>query len=318
MPSLAGMSDTVTAPATAVEMVRSFNRDYTRRLGLLQKGLLDSPFSLTEARVLFEIAHQPGVTATALGAGLGLDAGYLSRMLARFGRRRLVRREAHAGDGRQYHLHLTGAGRKVFRDLSRRSSAEIGRMLDHLPAPEQQRLADTLRTARHLLAKPSEPRTGVRLREPRAGDWGWIISRHGAIYAQEYGWDATFEALVARIVADFIDQFDAARERCWIAELDGHPVGCIFLVRESAAVAKLRLLLVEPSARGHGVGGKLVEECVAFARAKGFRKMMLWTNSVLHAARRIYERAGFKLVKSSAHRSFGHDLEGQTWELALG
>jgi DNA-binding MarR family transcriptional regulator/GNAT superfamily N-acetyltransferase len=306
-----------TAASLPVEIIRGFNRYYTRKIGLLRKGLLDSPYSLTEVRVLFEIAHRPGITASALCDDLGLDAGYLSRMVARFVQKGLVRRKEHARDARQYHLQLTAEGRKSFTALNRRSSEEISRLVEHLPANGQRQLAASLQTARHLLATPDETRAEVRLREPQAGDWGWIISRHGALYAEEYSWDATFESLVARIVADFIDKFDPATERCWIAELEGCPVGCVFLVRESADVAKLRLLLVEPSARGHGIGRKLVAECVTFARQKGYKKIVLWTNSVLHAARRIYEQAGFKLERTERHNSFGHQLEGQTWELRL-
>jgi len=305
------------ATESPVEAIRRFNRFYTRKIGVLQQGLLDSPYSLTEVRVLYEVAHRPGVTAAELGQDLGLDAGYLSRLLTRFAQKRLLRREASPEDGRQSHLHLTPVGRKVFSELNARSSDEIRGLLSHLPAGEQHRLADTLRTAHHLLTQPSESRGSVRLREPGPGDSGWIVQRHGALYAQEYGWDATFEALVARIVADFITKRDPHRERCWMAEMEGHPVGCVFLVRQSDRVAKLRLLLVEPSARGHGVGRKLVATCVAFARESGYRKIVLWTNSVLRAARHLYEEAGFRLVKREPHHSFGHDLEGQTWELSL-
>lgn len=307
----------MTSSPSSVASIRRFNRFYTRKIGVLREGLLDSPFSLTEARVLYEIAHHPGITARALCDALELDPGYLSRMLARLRRRKLVGRERAANDGRQSHLSLTGLGRKAFAELNTRSGAQIEALVAHLPAAEQGRLVETMRTIEHLLAPPSAAQPAMTLREPRPGDLGWVVQRHGALYAQEYGWDATFEALVARIVADFGRKHDPARERCWIAELNGVPVGCVFLVRESDQVAKLRLLLVEPGARGAGVGRQLVGACVDFARSAGYRKISLWTNSVLHAARKLYERAGFRLAKTAPHHSFGHDLEGQDWELDL-
>ncbi len=301
----------------AVETIRQFNRFYTRKIGVLNAGLLDSPHSLTEVRVLYELAHRPDLTATELGGDLGLDAGYLSRMLTRFVRKGLVAREQSRHDARQTHLHLTAVGRKIFGELNARSSEQISRLVGHLSGHEQTRLAGLLQSIGHLLATPAEQTGKILLRKLQPGDLGWVVQRHGALYAAEYGWDVTFEALVARIVADYAEHRDPRRERAWIAEMDGHPVGCIFLVRDSDAVAKLRLLLVEPSARGRGVGRKLVAECVAFARKSGYRKITLWTNSVLHAARHIYESAGFRLVKSERHRSFGHALEGQFWELDL-
>lgn len=301
----------------AIETIRRFNRFYTRKIGVLKEGLLDSSFSLTEGRVLYELAHCPGLTATKLGRDLGLDAGYLSRMLARFARKRLVERTRVAHDARQAHLRLSPAGQKAFRELNRRSAAQIAGLVGHLSPADQDRLGGLLQQASHLLATPGETPGRVVLREPRAGDYGWVVQRHGALYAAEYGWNETFEALVARIVADFIDHRDPRRERAWIAEVDGHPAGCIFLVRDTAKVAKLRILLVEPSARGRGVGRQLVDACLAFSRAAGYRKVTLWTNDILHAARRIYEQAGFRLVKSERHHSFGHDLIGQNWELDL-
>jgi DNA-binding MarR family transcriptional regulator/GNAT superfamily N-acetyltransferase len=305
------------AAAATVDAVRNFNRFYTRKIGVLNEGLLDSPFSLTEVRVLYELAHRADATATDLARDLDLDAGYLSRMLARFARRRLIARERSTQDGRQTHLRLTASGRKTFGTLNTRSSQQMKALIGHLPAAEQQRLAGLMQSVRHLLAKPDERPSGVVLRGPAPGDLGWVVQRHGALYAQEYGWDQRFEALVARIVADYVEDLDAARERCWIAELEQQPVGCVFLVRKTDAVAKLRLLLVEPSARGHGVGRQLVRACIDFARTAGYRKIELWTNRVLHAARRIYEQAGFRLVRSEKHHSFGHDLVGETWELAL-
>lgn len=300
-----------------IESVRRFNRFYTRRIGVLQQGLLDSSYSLTEVRVLYELAHRPDVTAGELGTSLGLDAGYLSRILARFLKRRLLLRRRSKDDARQMHLRLTAEGRKTFAELDALSSAQVAEMTAHLSAPGRRQLEDSLRSAEFLLRAPDAPRGRISLRGPRAGDLGWVVQRHGALYAQEYGWDATFEALVASIVGEFGSQPASEGHRCWIAEWEGEPVGCIFLVRENAAVGKLRLLLVEPSARGCGLGRKLIEECIRQARVAGYRKLTLWTNSVLHAARHLYERAGFRLVKSESHRSFGHELTGQYWELAL-
>lgn len=299
------------------DSIRRFNRFYTRKIGVLERGLLGSSFSLTEVRVLYEIAHRHQPTATDLGRDLGLDAGYLSRILARFAKGRLLTRRPTRHDGRQSHLGLTKLGRKTFSDLNARSNRQIGDLVGHLPETEQHRLADVMRAAQHLLTPPADPRPTVILRDLRPGDLGWVVQRHGMLYAQEYGWDLTFEALVAGIVADFGRKHDPACERCWIAEMDGLPVGCIFLVRQTKRIAKLRLLLVEPSARGAGVGRMLVAACVNFARFAGYAKVQLWTNSVLHAARQIYEKAGFHLMATEAHHSFGHNLEGQTWELAL-
>jgi len=306
------------AGPTAIDTIRRFNRFYTKKIGVLNDGLLDSPFSLTEVRVLYELAHRPGVTATALGGDLGLDPGYLSRMLARFTKKRLIQRTSAAHDGRQSQLQLSASGRRTFAKLNNRSSEQISGLVGHLSPADQERLGGLLGNISHLLATPEEKPGKVGLREPRAGDYGWVVQRHGALYAAEYAWDVTFEALVARIVADFVEHRDPGRERAWIAEMDGQPVGCIFLVRDTDQIAKLRLLLVEPSARGRRVGHKLVNACLAFAREAGYQKMTLWTNDVLHAARRIYEHTGFKLVKSEPHHSFGHDLMGQYWELDLG
>ncbi|HVZ66310.1 MAG TPA: bifunctional helix-turn-helix transcriptional regulator/GNAT family N-acetyltransferase [Lacunisphaera sp.] len=258
--------------AGPVDAIRSFNRFYTRKIGVLNAGLLDSPLSLTEVRILYEIAQRPGLTATDLLGELGLDAGYLSRTLAHFARRRLITRTRPARDRRHRQLHLTAAGRRTFAGLNRRSSEEISHLIGHLPPAEQERLAGFMQSIRILLAAPGELRGGIKLRDPKPGDLGWVVQRHGALYAQEYGWNESFEALVARIVADFVDERDPKRERCWIADLDGQPVGSVFLVCASETVAKLRLLLVDPSARGHGVGGRLVGACVEFARRAGYRK----------------------------------------------
>jgi DNA-binding MarR family transcriptional regulator/N-acetylglutamate synthase-like GNAT family acetyltransferase len=297
--------------------VRRFNRFYTRQIGVLQEHLLDSPFSLTEARVLYELAHQEQTTASQLGEGLGLDRGYLSRLLRSFQQRRLVAKQPSPTDGRQQLLSLTDKGRATFAQLNARSREDIGVMLSKLAPADQERLVAAMQAIERLLGPAPESQVPYILRPPQPGDMGWVVQRHGALYADEYRWDAQFEALVAEIVAKFVRGFDSARERCWIAEKEGQNVGCVFLVRRSKTVAQLRLLLVEPQARGLSIGTRLVTECIRFARQVGYRKMMLWTNDVLHAARRIYERAGFRLVKKETHHSFGHDLVGQTWEMDL-
>ena len=299
-----------------VAAVRRFNRFYTQKIGVLGEGLLGSPFSLSEARVLYELAHREAPTATELATDLGLDAGYLSRILRDFARRRLLARRRSRADGRRRHLSLTTRGRKAFAPLDIRSRDEIATLLGALPAPEQHRLVEAMQTIEELLGRRVAP-TAYVLRPPRPGDFGWVVHRHGALYAQEYGWDQRFEGLVAGVVAKLAAGLDPERERGWIAEKDGAPVGSVFLVRQSATVAQLRLLLVEPRARGLGIGARLVEECVRFARSAGYRKITLWTNSVLRAARRIYVRAGFRLAASTRHRSFGADLVGETWELRL-
>ncbi|HSL22422.1 MAG TPA: helix-turn-helix domain-containing GNAT family N-acetyltransferase [Vicinamibacterales bacterium] len=301
-----------------VAVVRRFNRFYTRQIGLLDDGLLQTPFSLTEARVLYELAHGHGMTATALRSLLGLDAGYVSRMLRGFERRGLIRRERSARDRRESHVHLTAKGRAAFSSLNTRQERQVAGMIGKLPARERGELTSAMRSIERLLGASPEPlATRWALREPRAGDMGWVVHRHGVLYAKEYGWDARFEALVARIVADFVDRFDPARERCWIAEQSGQIVGSVFLVKVNDEVAKLRLLLVEPSARGTGLGKALVSACVDFARQAGYRKVTLWTQSVLAAARHIYDRAGFVLVSSEPSESFGHRLVSETWELTL-
>lgn len=300
-----------------IDAVRRFNRFYTRQIGVLRNGLLRSPFSLTEARILYELAHRERPTATEIGKALGLDAGYLSRILRGFERRGLVEKTASEADGRQNLLSLTAQGREAFGELNARSNEEVAAMLRGLPAREQDRLVEAMHAIEGLLGARPEPKVPYLLRPHRPGDMGWVVHRHGVLYAQEYGWDERFEALVAEIVAEFIRNYDPKRERCWIAERDGEIVGSVFLVRHSETVAKLRLLLVEPRARGLGIGSRLVEECIRFAEETGYRKITLWTNSVLHAARRIYQAAGFCLVREEPHHSFGHDLVGQTWELTL-
>jgi DNA-binding MarR family transcriptional regulator/GNAT superfamily N-acetyltransferase len=299
-----------------IEAVRRFNRLYTRRIGVLQPQFLGGPYSLPEARVLYELGQRGECAATELGAELGLDLGYLSRLLQGLKRRALVRGERAADDARRTRLSLTGKGRKAYGQLDARSREEVAGMLAKLPAPEQARLVDSLRAVEQLLEKkPAQEKITLRLHRP--GDIGWVVHRHGALYHEEYGWDERFEALVARIAADFVKNFDEKRERCWIAEVDGEPVGSVFVVKESKTVAKLRLLLVEPKARGRGLGRRLVEQCIAFARDKGYRKLVLWTQSNLAAARRIYKDLGFELRKREPHAHFGVKLIGEYWELAL-
>jgi DNA-binding MarR family transcriptional regulator/N-acetylglutamate synthase-like GNAT family acetyltransferase len=299
-----------------IAAVRRFNRFYTRQIGVLG-DYLDSPFSLTEARVLYELAHGDGPTAAALAAELGLDAGYLSRILRRFEQRGLLQRTRSRSDGRRAHLALTARGRKAFAPLNARSREEVAALLGRLPAARQHRLVDALHTVEELLGAPAAVASPYVLRGHQPGDMGWVVHRHGVLYAEEFGWNEEFEALVATVVADFVKRFDPKRDRCWIAEKDGEPVGSVFCVKRSKSVAQLRLLLLEPTARGVGLGARLVDECVRFARRAGYRKLTLWTNSILVAARRIYQAVGFKLVASEPHHSFGHDLVGETWDLDL-
>jgi DNA-binding MarR family transcriptional regulator/GNAT superfamily N-acetyltransferase len=306
-------------PSQRIDTVRSFNRFYTRQIGLLRDRLLESPFTLAEARLVYELAHHERATATQLGEELALDLGYLSRLVRGLEERGLLEREPSPDDGRQFLLSLTRAGGKAFAKLDVASRRQIEGLLGELPDHGQRRLVEAMQTIRGLLGPPSEPRVPYVLRSPQSGDLGWVVHRHGVLYNQEYGWDERFEALVAEIVATFIREFDPKRERCWIAERDGENLGSVFLVKhpERAGVAKLRLLLVEPSARGLGIGKRLVQECTRFARQVGYGSITLWTNSVLHAARRLYEQEGYVLVHEEPHDSFGHGLVGQTWELAL-
>lgn len=296
--------------------MRAFNRFYTRRIGVLGDHLLESRYSLAEMRVLYELAHRKTATATQLGRDLGLDRGYLSRILARFARRKLIARTPAPDDARQSVLRMTARGRAAFAPLDARARKDVAAWLGPLaPAVRQEVVGAMQAIEQRLTARAPDP--GYTLRAHRPGDMGWVVHRHGALYAQEFGYDASFEAVVARIAADFIDHFDSARERCWIAERDGAIIGSVFLVKKTNTVAKLRMLLVEPSARGLGLGRRLVEECIAFARRSGYRSITLWTHSQLDAARRIYTQAGFALVAREAHSSFGKDLVDETWELAL-
>lgn len=305
-----------------VHAVRRFNRFYTRRIGVLHyQSTLKSPFSLTEVRVLYELEHRAAPTASELGRELGLDAGYLSRILRGFLRRGLIERRKSDEDGRQNHLRLTPRGRGVLAPLERRQHDDVTAMLKTLtPRDRDAAIAAMQRIETILSGGPAAHRTpgkSYALRPHRPGDMGWVVARHGALYAREYGFDMTFESLVARISADFIDKFDPKRERCWIAEIDGEPAGSVFLVKKSPSVARLRLLIVDPKARGLGLGRRLVEECIGFARKAGYKKLTLWTNDVLHIARAIYVQAGFKLVDRAKHRSFGKNLIGETWDLKL-
>lgn len=299
-----------------VAAVREFNRFYTSVLGLLREGLLDTPYSLTEARIIFELARQDEAEVAAMRRWLDLDAGYLSRILARFEADGLVRKSRSPGDGRRQVIGLTQAGRAVFGRLDELSSDQIRGLLAPVPAGRRYRLTAAMAGITEILA--DRPGAGtVVLRPPAPGDLGWVVQRNGALYAAEYGWDETYEALVARIVADYAARADRAGEAAWIAEAGGERAGCVFCMRKSEQTAQLRLLLVEPSARGMGIGGRLVAECLAFARRAGYQEIVLWTNDVLHAARRIYQRAGFEPAGSQPHHSFGHDLVGEDWRLAL-
>jgi DNA-binding MarR family transcriptional regulator/N-acetylglutamate synthase-like GNAT family acetyltransferase len=310
----------VTTQLAAAARVRRFNRFYTRRIGLLDAGHLHTPFSLAEARVLYEVAHLERPTASTLIATLGLDAGYLSRLLRGLRQRGLLTARASADDRRRRHLALTARGRKAFGRLDARATDAVAGMLERLSAPERDRLLASLGTVEALLddAAPAPAAPVAALRAPEAGDLGWVVQRHGELYAKEYGWDASFERLVAKIVGEFAATDAGPANRCWIATLDGERAGCVFLMPGSVpGVGKLRLLLVEPWARGHGLGGRLVATCIAAARDAGHHTLTLWTNDVLAAARHLYERAGFRLVERERHRSFGKALVGQTWELAL-
>lgn len=299
-----------------VQAVRQFSRFYTRQLGVLNEKLLGSKYSLTEVRVLFELAQRESCRAKDIGQDLGLDAGYLSRIVNRFVRTRLVTRERSEVDARNMLLRLTTKGRAVFTSLDRQSSQQVAEMLTALPEAKQKKLVNALHQAEEAFAAEKTEELVV-LRPHRPGDIGWVIHRHGALYAEEYGWDESFEALVAEVAAQFIKNFDPTRERCWIAELDGEAVGSIFLVKYTEEIAKLRLLLVEPLARGFGVGRKLIRECIDFARQSGYKKVTLWTQSCLLAARKLYRDAGFKLVKEEPQCAFGADLVSEIWELEL-
>jgi len=301
---------------STVEAVRRFNRFYTRRIGVLQSGYLGSPFPLPQARVLYEIGHRGECSASELGADLDIDLGYLSRLVQGLKRQRLVQAERTAHDARRVRLTLTAKGRKAYSALDESSRRTMGDMLAPLEREQRERLVAAMHAVHNVL-DPAAPKSEITLRAHRPGDMGWVVERHGVLYEREYGWGALFEALVADIVAKFLRDHDTKRERCWIAERAGERVGSVFVVRESRTTAKLRLLLIEPQARGAGLGKRLVEECIAFARKAGYRKLVLWTHSNLLAARAIYAKLGFRLVKSEAHRQFGVPVVGEFWELPL-
>ncbi len=321
---MASSADVSASLAADVAAVRRFTRFYTQKFGVLGGKLYGAGLSLTEARVLYEIATRAGATAGELGRELGVDAGYMSRIVRAFGQRGWVARKASPKDGRVQLLSLTPKGRAAFAKIDKTSAKQVEELLAPLPAARRAQLMSAMGgVARDLGATPENPgktdsdRPDIILRPHRPGDMGWVVSAHGALYAREYGWDISFEALVAEIVAKFLKEFDSERERCWIAEMAGEPVGSAFIVKASDEVAKLRLLIIDPKARGRGLGKRLVDECIAFARAAGYRRIALWTNDILHAARAIYAKAGFRLVASEKHHSFGKDLVGETWELDL-
>jgi DNA-binding MarR family transcriptional regulator/GNAT superfamily N-acetyltransferase len=303
----------------AIDIIRSFNRRYTRQLGLLDNGLLGSEFTLTEARVLYELANCEDSTATQIAGELGLDLGYMSRLIKKFGRRRYIKRNRSPVDARQSRLQLTERGRAAFDPLDRAARLQIAEMIAPMTPEQRSLLLSAMLSVQRLLEVGAEESRGepYAIRPLKVGDIGWITHRQGILYSQEFGWDATYEAMVADILAGFVKNFDSKMERGWVAERAGGIIGSVFLVRASADLAKLRLLYVEPTARGLGVGKRLVQECIDFARLNGYKTLTLWTNDVLASARRIYQAAGFQLTKEERHHSFGKDLVGQTWDLAL-
>jgi DNA-binding MarR family transcriptional regulator/N-acetylglutamate synthase-like GNAT family acetyltransferase len=315
------MPATSLLPARTIGQVRHFNRFYTKQIGLLQDRMLSSPFSLTEVRLLYEITHRQKPTASDLAEELGLDAGYLSRLLGKLEHQGLVHRKRSASDGRQSFLSLSPKGQSAFRPLETRSNQQVAEMLNRLTSTQQKQLLSAMHAIEHRLGNgPSQDpaKTPYLLRTHQPGDMGWVVHRHGALYWREYRYDERFEALVAKIVSDFIERFDPQRERCWIAEKDGEIVGTVFLVKKSKTVCKLRLLLVEPAARGLGIGRRLVAECVRFGRNAGYKKMVLWTQSELGAARHLYKEAGFRLAGRQRHTSWGRrNLISEVWELKL-
>ena len=311
------MATSATPDVQRVAAVRRFNRFYTQHLGVLQDGWLDSPFSLTEARVLYEMRQRGSTTATDIARALGVDAGYLSRILRRFQKLGLIGREVSPTDARQSFLSLTARGRTAYAPLELRAKRQVGAMLHPLSGPEQDRLVSAMRAVEQMVAPQQETNSEISLRQPKPGDLGWVVARHAELYAREYGWTENFEGICAQIVADFVSKFDPACERCWIAEMDGQNVGSVFLVKESDAIARLRLLLVDPAARGRGLGTRLTDECVNFARQVGYRGITLWTHEVLTAARHIYERAGFRLTSSEKRKSFGQDVVAEYWDLTF-
>jgi DNA-binding MarR family transcriptional regulator/GNAT superfamily N-acetyltransferase len=306
---------------TRIAAVRRFNRFYTRQIGVLRKTFLDGPYSLAEARVLYEIASNRSPTASQIARTLGLDAGYLSRVLRKFENCGLIERKTSRNDARQSHLALSASGKKSFAPLEARSQQNAGDMLAKLAPKDQARLLAAMGTIENLLGDQPPAETakqgGYILRAPQPGDFGWIVKRHAELYAQEYRWTEPFEGVCAQIVADFVNKYDATYERCWIAEMAGENVGTVMLIKESAKVARLRLLLVDPKARGLGLGTRLTEEAIRFARAAGYERITLWTHSVLTAARHIYRKAGFKLSRTEQHQSWGQPVVSEHWDLRL-
>jgi DNA-binding MarR family transcriptional regulator/GNAT superfamily N-acetyltransferase len=305
------------AGADSIAAVRRFNRFYTRQIGVLRRTYLDSPYSLGEMRVLYELANGAG-TATDIIRALDLDAGYLSRVLRNFEKKKLISRRPSREDARQSRIALTAAGRKLFEPFDRRSQEQVAEMLGRLAPAQERRLVTAMQEIEMLLdANAHAPKSSYSLRGPRVGDFGWIVRRHGELYWQEYKWGEPFEGLCAQIVADFANNNDPKRERCWVAEMNGENVGCVMLVKENEATARLRLLLVEPKARGLGLGARLVDECVRFAREAKYKKITVWTHSVLTGARHIYEKAGFRLTSSEPRHAWGQDVVAEFWDLEL-
>ncbi|MGG4166481.1 helix-turn-helix domain-containing GNAT family N-acetyltransferase [Rossellomorea vietnamensis] len=300
-----------------INAIRRFNRFITRQIGVLREGLLHTPYSPTEARIIFELANNEILTASELINDLGLDAGYLSRMITSLEGKGIVEKTRSKSDGRQRLLHLTSEGQSAFELLDKRSRDEVTDMLDDLEEKDQQRLFKAMQTIEDIFSEGLKYSQPYVLRPHEPGDMGWITHRHGVIYAEEYGWDERFEALVAQIVSDFLRNYNPKKERCWIAEMDGEIVGSVFVTQDNEKVARLRLLMVEPKARGLGLGTRLVEECIRFSKRNGYEKLVLWTNSVLEAARHSYKKLGFELVEEEKHHSFGHELVGETWEKSL-
>jgi len=303
---------------TTVADIRRFNRFYTQRLGILQEAWLDSPFSLTEARVLYELCTHDTLTATRIGSDLGLDPGYLSRMLRAFEKKGLIQRRPAPGDARQNLVAITPKGRKAFAPLEATSESKVAQSIAKLGKTDRRRLVAAMGTIENLLSAGTDRRREARIRAPRHGDFGWIVARHAELYAEEYGWTEPFEGLCAGIVADFLNSFDAKKERCFIAELNGEPVGSAFLAKDAKpGIARIRLVLVDPSARGLGLGRKLTHECIKFARKAGYKGITLWTHSVLVAARDIYSKAGFTLTSSEPKKSWGQDVVSEIWDMKL-
>ena len=300
-----------------IAAVRRFNRFYTRQIGVLRKTYLDSPYSLGEMRVLYEIAHRGARTASDIIHALDLDAGYLSRVLRNFEKRGLITRKPVAEDARRSHLALTAQGLKTFAPFERRSQLQASAMLDSLEAGEQARLVAAMDSIETLLEGEMQTKPAYILRGPKAGDFGWIVTRHAQIYADEYGWTDPFEGLCAQIVADFVNKYDPKSDRCWIAEINGENVGSVMLVKAKEGIARIRLLIVDPKARGLGLGARLTDECIRFARKAGYKKITLWTHSILTAARHVYEKAGFKLMRSEKHKSWGKPVVSEHWDMVL-